>query len=105
MPILNFDNFVKLPEGAIFSYFEPVMATGFYVKGETLYHEGQPIDYFESNLIAHESWTRNRSEFALRVDDTPGRWCTYIYDQLYYVYDKADMQLIQSYIQKALEKI
>jgi hypothetical protein len=94
MRIVNFEEFVKLPVGTVYSYWEPEIATGLYRRGDICHDtNGKPIDFYESNLIAWKYYYGSR-DTAPFVDLTPGRWGLYDYDQLFVIYEEADIAKI-----------
>lgn len=91
MKILNFEDFCALPEGAIFSYYEPSICTGLCRKGRTILHQGKPIDFFETYL-----WPQCWNGDAPIVDDIESRWGEFQYDQLFAVLEENDIQVIRN---------
>ena len=109
MPIVNFENFAKLPTGAIFSYFDmdvfdPELLTGLYVKGTTIIgDDGKPITYLQRPLIANDQGATSEVSFA--VGESWCKWSDYDFGQLYYIYSKDDLESIQHCVEHALEII
>ena len=86
MKTVNFLEFTGMPEGTIFSYFEPMICTGLHRKGRTIYDEGRPIDYFQESLVA-DCW----NAAPPTVGDGSIRWGFYEYDQKYAIYEAPDV--------------
>ena len=108
MRIVSFDEFVKLPPGTIFSYYEPMVLRGLYRKGESINGTSEsPTDYFECSIIP------DCGEFSdcmlvaggqsvhpsPAVEMIEGRWGTFDNEQLYGVYDEPDVEKIIEILQ------
>lgn len=52
MTITQWDDFVKLPVGTIFSFYEPDIVYSLCRKGSNIDYEGDVIDFFYSTIIA-----------------------------------------------------
>lgn len=92
MKIIGFKEFTALPEGTIYSYYEPHHCYGLFRKGQTIMGDGgKPIDYFEADLVPS---AMNLDPMA--VDGMEGRWGLYEYDQLYCVFEAADVAALKS---------
>lgn len=89
MKIVDFNTFCSLPNGTVFSYWRPSITLGLYRRGEVIGGNGDPIDFFESSLIA-ESYNGEPPV----VDLVESRWGTFEYDQQFVVYDQADITVI-----------
>ena len=89
MKILTFSEFVQLPEGTIYSYYEPAICRGLYRKGGNLTHDGIPTDFWEASVIAECV----NGDFP-KVEHIESRWGLYDYDQCFAVYDEADIALM-----------
>jgi hypothetical protein len=89
MQIVGFEEFCGLPEGTVFSYWEPCLTSGLYRRGKVISFDGEPQDFYEASLKA-ESYN---GEFP-DVDLTESRWGLYEYDQQFVVYDQDDIQVI-----------
>ena len=94
MKIVSFEEFVELPEGTIFSYYEPAFCAGLYRKGETIYNAAKAIDYFEESLVPN-CWTGAPPT----VGDGEGRWGAYELDQEYALYEPEDVATLIALIQ------
>lgn len=97
MKILNWTEFAAMPEGTVFSFWEPCIAEGLHQKGETWLHDGKPGDFWYSDLIASpapdkDGWAT--PDGPLEVSDAESRWGMFEYDQLFAVYERADVQHI-----------
>lgn len=53
MKIVNKQEFYKLPEGTIYSNYEPCVFDGLKIKQSTIYDGDKPIDFFFENLIGN----------------------------------------------------
>lgn len=84
--VVDWAQFAALPAGTLFSYWVPCMATGLYVKGDTIYHDGAPRDFFELGLIA----AVEVGDGSLYVADGESRWGMFDYGQQFVVYGAAD---------------
>ena len=89
MRILGFGEFCELPDGTVFSYWDPCVATGLYRRGEVISVDGVPRDFFEASLKA-ESYNGEKPV----VDLIECRWGMFDYDQQFLVYDKEDIETI-----------
>lgn len=89
MRIVGFDEFCSLPEGTVFSYWEPCVTTGLYRRGSVISDEGGPRDFFKASLRA-ESYN---GEHPI-VDLIESRWGDFDYDQQFAIYDRDDIALI-----------
>lgn len=90
MKILNFQQFCALPEGAIYSYYEPAICTGLYRKGGTISYDGAPHDFCEASLVPY---CPNGDPPI--VDSEEMRWGVYNEKQLFAVLDESDIQTIR----------
>ena len=89
MRIVGFHEFCSLPEGTVFSYWDPLVTHGLYRRGQVIFSGESPTDFFEASLKA-ESYN---GEDPI-VDLTESRWGLFDYDQQFVVYEKADIDLI-----------
>ena len=89
MQIIAFREFCKLPDGTIFSYWKPSVTSGLYRRGEVIFDNNEPIDFFETSLIA-ESYN---CEFPV-CDLIESRWGMFEYDQQFAVYERKDIATI-----------
>ena len=89
MRIVGFDEFCSLPDGTVFSYWEPCIASGLYRRGEVISVDGGPKDFFEASLTA-ESYNGEPPV----VDLIESRWGMFDYDQQFVAYDKDDIDVI-----------
>jgi len=90
MKILTFKDFCALPDGAIFSYYEPAICTGLHRKGRTILHDGKPRDFFEAHLVP-QCWNGEHPT----VDKVESRWGLYEEEQLFAVLVESDIQTIR----------
>lgn len=91
MKIVGFDEFCEMPEGTIFSYFEPCVTEGLYRLGEVVFSkDNKPIDFFETSLKAE---CHNGAEPV--VDLIESRWGMYDYLQEFAVYEGEDIAVIR----------
>lgn len=90
MKILNFKEFCALPEGSIFSYYEPAICTGLHRKGRTISWDGEPRDFFEAHLVP-QCWNGEHPA----VDNVESRWGLYDEEQLFAVLEDDDIQAIR----------
>ena len=89
MRIVGFEEFCSLPEGTVFSYWEPCQASGLYRRGEVISFDGGPRDFYEASLKA-ESYNGEPPVVGL----IESRWGLFEYDQQFLVYDKDDIAVI-----------
>ncbi len=89
MRIVNFHEFCGLPDGTVFSYWEPCIVSGLYRRGSVISGDVGPIDFFEASLIA-VSWN---GEFPV-CDLVESRWGMFDHDQLFLVYEPQDIAVI-----------
>ena len=104
MRIINRKEFLSLPEGTVFSEFEPHFFDGLFIKGETVGDD----DYLEETLVGNVASTgsgnysdivsravENGQEFSLEFGAT-SRNGMYDDEQLYAVYSQDDVkQLVE----------
>lgn len=100
MKIVKFNEFVKMPAGTIFSYYEPHVTRGLYRKGESIAYDGELSDFYEAPVMA-ESW--NLCEPV--VDDTECRWGMFDYDEMYAIYEEEDIVKMIEMLTGNVEKI
>ena len=91
MKVTDFLEFCALPEGTIFSYYCPGNCSGLFRKGETIFHDGSPIDFFETSIVP-SCWNGDPPT----VDRLMTRWGLYEYDQKFAVLEAPDIQVAQS---------
>ena len=89
MRIVGFEEFCSLPNGTVFSYWEPCIVRGLYRRGDVISFDGGARDFFEASLNA-ESYN---GEMPV-VDLTESRWGMFDYDQQFVVYDRTDIAVI-----------
>lgn len=89
MKVVNFTEFCNLPDGTIFSYWKPCHADGLYRRGDVLRIDGV-TDFYEASLIA--SPDENGDGPIMEACET--RWGEFNYDQLFAVYELADIAVI-----------
>lgn len=94
MKTITFKEFAEMPEGTIFSYFEPMICTGIHRKGETIFDGDRPIDYFEESLVA-DCWNGEPPT----VGDGVTRWGLFEFDQQYAIYESGDIETLVSLLQ------
>jgi hypothetical protein len=105
MRIVSFPEFAALPEGTIYSEYEPCVCRGLYCKKGTIYDiagdvrggENRPIDFFNVSLTG-ECWNGDDPT----VDDVPGRWGLFDHDAQFAIYELDDLELIKSQVEKAI---
>ena len=100
MKLITFDEFVKLPEGTIFSYYYPVIFVGLWKKGETIYFKedemNDPTDYFQISLLPGYWSNPPKNENEVISVGIKERWGEYDYSQKYCVYEKEDIETLKS---------
>ena len=84
--IVNLNEFLALPAGTIFCYYEPEYVRGLYRKGETL-HYG---DFFMADLLP--DYLEENSEWGVSLDER--RWGEFNDSQLFLVLDGVDIDMI-----------
>lgn len=99
MKIIDRQEFFKLPEGAVYSEYDPLTFHGLFIKGEQL-----SVDYVELDLIGNIDYTDSEDYCAkvessyherksLKLDfENYSRNGMYADDQLYAVYEKEDIE-------------
>ena len=90
MKIVSFDEFLKMPQGTVFSYYEPTTCRDLVIKGESIYDGEEPIDYFETYLMPYYCSAKDQMEVGIKT-----RWGEYWYDQMYAVYEEADLAILR----------
>jgi hypothetical protein len=81
MKIVDFETFAALPDGVIFSYWDPNLEQpieGLYRRGVVIPDDYGAKDYYQIRAIA-QYWNTEHPT----VDLTPQRWGEYNYNQLY----------------------
>jgi hypothetical protein len=114
MRIVNRKTFLSMPEGTLFSKYEPQITDGFGIKGNTLWHQGRPIDFREQDLLMPvdcmssdelmdilDKGERDGDSFAVNLD-CQGRDGCFDEDQLFLVWDRADVEKLIGRLQAAL---
>lgn len=105
MKIVNKKEFYKLPEGTLYSEYDPCIFHSLFIKEATLYNSDRdPIDYVEMDLIGNLD-VQNSDEYIDTLDisektgnsfkldfENYGRNGMYQDDQLYAVYEKEDIE-------------
>lgn len=99
------------PNGAIFSTFDPNIVAGLYRRGETLRHDQTPdslahwggefADFFYHTLLAEVDSDKSRGEPKDSVFRNPrhgGRWGNLDPEELFVVYDPADIYYIIEFL-------
>ena len=88
MKIVEFKEFCSLPDGTIFAYLSDCcgIAEGLWRRGEVIFSDGRPMDYFEADILAARY---NCGPFQL--DEAVGRWGMYEYEQKYLIYEEPDL--------------
>jgi hypothetical protein len=95
MRILNWLEFTRLPEGALFRKYEPDCFEELCIKGETINHDGIPIDFLVTYLDNYDGYINKEYEFRFDYDIL-GRDSFFNKNQLFAVYDDNDIdQLIR----------
>ncbi|RTK93412.1 MAG: hypothetical protein EKK64_10240 [Neisseriaceae bacterium] len=97
MRIVNFKEFVELPSGTIFSYYEPDVYVGLFRKEDTIYDSWEnskskeAIDYFQVSLLPQTDF--NQEFFGLKE-----RWGEFSWEQQYAIYEESDLQILRKLI-------
>src|SRR5579859_2553998 len=99
MKIYSRTEFMKLPEGIIFSSGEPYAFSGLYIKGETW-----KVDFLESDLINIDSFSSNDNAEKMYdmetkgnsypINKSYGREGLFDDNILYLVYEKEDLEYL-----------
>lgn len=104
MKIVNKTEFYALPEGTLYSDYEPCIFTSIKVKQSTLYHQDKPIDFIYESLIGNinaESSSHfvdmldyaEKNKTSLPLDFECGeRDGLYEEYQLFAIYEKQDLE-------------
>lgn len=99
MKIINRKQFLKAPEGTIYSEFKPCIIDGLYIKNESLdndwYYQDliSSIDCNDSGEYADKLFkSKNNPEYELRQDyNVSQRDGLFDEEQLFLIYDKDDV--------------
>lgn len=101
MKQMPLDEFLKLPPGAVFSFWKPCVSDGLHVKGETI--ERNPLDstepagFYYLPLLPEAEDTYGRVENHSPVLPTSlYRWGVFDFDQLFAVYEADDLAALVS---------
>lgn len=92
MRIVNRREFLELPPGVIYSEYVPAVCTGLFVKGESYTN-----DYLESSLVPN-CWNMQEPSF----DEDQTRNGMFDDNQLYVVFEAADLELFRQRLTKAV---
>ena len=94
MRIVKLEEFVKLPSGTVFQHWEPCIMDEIQIKKETLKSNN---DFFYSQItiqpemVDEDDMIYKYDGFGFRHSEIQSRWGMYDYDQLFLVYDDADV--------------
>lgn len=104
MKIVNKTEFYALPEGTLYSDYEPCIFTSLKVKGSTLYSEEKPIDFIYESLIGN-IYAESSGHFVDMLDDAENNKTSlpmdfecgerdglYEENQLFAIYEKKDLE-------------
>lgn len=98
MRIVTLQEMFDLPDGTIFSYYEPEIAQGLFRKGETILDsEDQcPIDFMEARIIADPPTigTPGYGKCELEVSPMEGRWALYDDTAQFAIYEPDDIEIM-----------
>lgn len=104
MKVCDFDAFAALPPGTVYSYWTPAVAAGLFVKGFTIRDDrGEPgvvkaQDFYERPLLPHP---RDAHDLSPALPEWECRWGMFDYDQLFAVYEDADLAELAEAIAEA----
>ena len=108
MKIVNLTEFRKLPEGTVYSRYEPCYFTGLFIKGDTL-----ELDYIEMSLIGNVK-SHDTGDFLDKCEqpygnsipldfECYGRNGCFEDDQLYAVYERVDVEDLIKTLEQAIK--
>lgn len=100
MKIVTLAEFVRLPEGVIFSFWAPCIADGLHQKCKTIAYNGDPDpprDFYYVNLLP----TAIDPDDGVELNDLMCRWGMYDHDQLFAVYEADDLDILKKAIAEA----
>lgn len=88
MTRLNFQDFSALPAGTLFYHFTDgeCFFAELFKKGDTLFVDGQPVDFFETALFPSLEDVRA----AVSLNPSMGRWALYEFDTAEFIVLDAD---------------
>lgn len=90
MKIVSFTELCALPDGTIFSYWEPCIASGLFRRGSVIFDaDGKPIDFFEASLTP-ESYNGDDPVVEL----VEGRWGLFEHDMQFVLIESEDISVI-----------
>mgnify|MGYP006367546045 FL=1 len=89
MRIVNFHEFCGLPDGTVFSYWEPCIVSGLYRRGSVIQGVDGPLDFFEATRVAASCG----GEFPV-CELVEARWGMFDREQLFLVYEPQDIAVI-----------
>lgn len=100
MRIVTWDEFVKLPNGTVFSYWVPSCPEGLYVRGDTImdYDTLEVRDFYKFSLIGDYF-----DEGGGHLDFDYSRDGMYDYEQQFLVYDAADVATITKVLNEGVD--
>lgn len=91
MKILGLDEFLKLPNGTLYSEYKPTVCTGLFVKYDTITQPDEdPADFFCVSLIAECVNGEHPT-----TDNAMSRWAMFDYNAQFAVYESADIKTIR----------
>jgi hypothetical protein len=121
MKFITKEEFYKLPEGVLYSKWQPQIFDELYIKGSTLYDGATPIDFIDFDLIGNVENKGSDDLFELLYNaeqdlgkplqekislpmdfETGGRDGLFDDDQLFAVYERKDIEGFISALQRSL---
>lgn len=92
MKILNFDAFIQMPPGTIYSEYEPNYCRGLFRKGDNVPSHDGPIGDFFSASIEAECVNGDHPT----VEHIESRWGLFDYNAQFAVYEPEDIATIKA---------
>lgn len=113
MRVVDRETFLNHPEGTIYAKGKPLYWEALSVKFETLHHDGVPRDWF----YLDPCWVRSKvgedascemmrafdDGLSRPMEDAVSRDGCFDEDEVFLVFERDDLQVLQGFITKALE--
>lgn len=114
MKIVKWPEFARMEAGTVFSKYTPEIFDDMCIKGDTIYNDGEPIDFFYQRIhdsfdardSGHESELIQLAEehgASIPMDfDVEMRDGCFEHDQLYAVWENADVEALIKRLQRCI---
>lgn len=102
MKIVEFEEFVCLPEGTVYSEYEPTIATGLFVREKVILNNiGDPIDFFYKHLhVEFDDFEEGDIKPAFQASGN--RWGEFDYNAQFVIWESEDIERLIGHLQTTL---